>query len=724
MVALAAQDDGEPAVTDDEVVKEALDRFKACMDWESPSDQRSREDIKFSNGDARNTWQWPTKIYQERTAGSSSELPCLTINNTRVHNDLIINQMSKNDFGIKIRPTGGKASYKSASVMQSIIRHIQDTSKFTSVRRRISEHQVDGGIGYCLIETEYESYRSHDQVIRLRTPRDPTGVKLDPWILEPDGSDANFGFIFERMPRVEFNRKYPKFKNKVGTQPIQSAFADWISDKEIMLAKYFRKEQRDDTLVSYKDEAGNQIDKLASEIKDESGDEIYKQLIEDIENGDIDGRTRKTSDDKVQWFLIAGDTIIEKGDWPGRYIPICRCVGREIIIDGTLDRKGHTRPLIDAQRMLNYNASMSVQMVGWQPLSPWIAAARAVEGQEGFKSANINALAVLIYNDIDDAAPVGMQKIDAPTRLPMPQPSAAHEAGQVTAERQMMTISGQFQAQKGMDQREASGKAIGQRQQQSDVATAHFPEHQNDMLRFIGVQLLDLIPKILDTERTLHILDDDGERRWIMIDPNQQEIIRELKDEREDREAIRLAFNPKIGEYECISDPGPDYATQREQGWDAMAIMLQQNAALAGVIGDLLFKYGDFPGADKIAERLEREIKATKAYLFDQGPDPTTAALTQQVQKLSALNQELVQKLAEQQLRLRGKEELRDIEAAKADTDRLKVQLDALTKMLLSPAQRAQMEHDLTKGLHQHIYNTIEQANEAALNGGGQEGES
>ena len=373
------------------IVVEATERWKACKDWQGVQDERIREDIKFANADARNTWQWPTKIYQERTA-DGNEGVCLTINNTRVHNDLIINQLSKSNFGVKIRPTGGKATYESAKVMQSIIRRIEDISKFGAVKRKIAEQQVDGGLGYCLLETAYVSNRTRNQDIYLRASRDPTGVYLDPWIRQTDGSDANFGFIFERMPRKEFNRKYPKWKDKVGAAPINSAFTDWISDKEIMLAKYYRKEQKEDTYVWYKAENGDEIEKLASEIKEDSGQDIYKALIADIKEGKIDGGTRSVFDDKVKWFLIAGDTIIDRGDWAGKYIPIARCVGRELVIDATLDIKGHTRPLIDAQRMLNYDASMSVELVASQPRSPFIAPARAIEGPRTVQDAQYSWL--------------------------------------------------------------------------------------------------------------------------------------------------------------------------------------------------------------------------------------------------------------------------------------------------------------------------------------------
>lgn len=708
---------------DDAIVQEANERWKAINDWQGVEDQRSREDIKFANADARNNWQWPTKIYERRTSGDE-EFPCLTINAVRGHNDLIINQIAKNDWAPKIRPTGGKASYQSAKIYESLIKRILDRSKWPAQRRKISEHQVDGGLGYAIIETGYVSNKTKDQEIYVRSARDPTAVFLDKMIREADGSDANYGFEFERMERKEFNRRYPKWADKVGRSPLGEMLVTWLTDKEVILAKYYRKRQKHDRLWWWTDTGGNETEKLQSDIIKDSGDEIFKALRFDIEQGRLDGDSREVFDDEVQWFLIAGDTIIDRGLWAGKYIPACRCVGRELVIDNTLDRKGHTRLLIDCQRQVNYQTSMQIENIALQPKSPFIAPARAVEGQEQFKTMNILGYPVILYNDVDDEASTELQKIEPPQRLDPPAISSAYQNAIATAERQLMMVSGQWQPQTGEQPiYPESGNAIGKRQQQGDTANYHFFDHQNDMMRLIGVQLLDLIPKIYDTKRVLQVTDDRGEKYWLMIDPQQSDIVKELKDIKHNEEAVKLAFNPCIGEYECVSDPGPDYATQRQEAWEALSMILAQNAQAAAVAADLLFKYGDFPGADELQERFKREIQATKPYLFGNAPDPGLQAVQQQLQKLQQLNGELLQKLAERELRLRGKEELRDIEASRADTDRLKVTLDFLTKVMLTPAQKADLEHQLIMASHQHVYSLVEQANQSAMNGSGTAGQ-
>jgi hypothetical protein len=718
-------DDGKPARTNAEVVKEAYDRFLSCRDWQGVQDERYREDIKFANGDARNAWQWPEQVYKQRTGGES-ELPCITIPSTRTHNDLVINAMAKNNFSAKIRPVGGKASYKSAQVFETLIRRTLYISRYSSQKRKCIEQQVDGGIGYILLETKYVSERSFDQEIFLKASRDATGVYLDPWIRDPDGLDANFGFVFEFVPREEFNRKYPNWSEKVGNSPLDSTFQSWMTEKEICVCKYYRKAERSDTLIGWTTLQGAEKEMLASEIKEESGKDILDALLDDIKEGRIDGRTRKVENNVVQWFLIAGNKVVDKGDWAGKYIPILRCPGREVVIDKMLDRKGLTRVQMDAQRMLNWGASIAVQTAAFEPKAGFIAPARSVEGQEQWKTFNINGFPVLLYNDIDDEAPTELQRVEPPQRIEQRQSAGISVEIMQSAERWQMMSTGQFQAQMGENdtQSAASGKAINERQQQGDVATYHFVEHHNDMERALGIQLLDLYPKIYDTKRALQVMGADGKKYWLTIDPQQAEAVQELQEAMEDEEAVKMAFNPGVGEHECISDPGPDYATQRQEAWNAYSLIMQQNNALLGVAGDLLFKFGDFPGAEEFRQRLQKEIKALKPYLFDDKAEPQLMQAQQQIQRLTGLATELQSKLALKEIALKGKDEKRDIEASRAETDRLKVEVDLLKSMLLQPDQQQALEHEIMKRTHDASMQMIVDANAAELQPTTQTGES
>jgi len=697
----------------DLILAEARRDYKRCMEFYGDTYKNSLDDTKFANADSRNNWQWPDIQYGTRT---DEDKPCLTINKTRTHNDICCNEAMRNKSSIKIRPTGGHASYKASEVMQSIVRRIEYVSKATIGYRKAITDQIDGGFGYVLLDTGYVNDRSFDQDIYIKPCRDPRGVFIDP-DCEQDGTNAQYGFTIDRMARHVFNKKYPKLKNLVGKNTILGEDPSWVTEGYITVAMYYQRKGTKDVFIRYTEPtSGTVVDKLKSEIVKESGQELYDQLIADLDEGKLDGKTRETTRFDVKWYLIAGDVIAERGDWAGKYVPIIPCWGRYTLIEGKLDVKSHTRSMIDPQRMLNYNASAFIEYGALQTKSPYIAPARAIEGQEQWKDMNVKNYPVVTYNDVDEEAThPEMAKIERPQREAPPQSSPVYAEGMVSAERWMMMVSGQYQAQMGEDDKQsaASGRAINERQRQGDTATWHFNEGQSDMFRNLGMQLIDLIPKLYDTERRLHVLGEDGTKSWITIQPNNTEAVKELK--KESDEASILEFNPAVGEYDCMADPGPNYATQRQEAWNAISVILQQNMQLAALIGDLLFRYGDFPGADEIAERLKKEIQATKPYLFDDEQNPGAAAMQMQVQKLQALNTELMQKLAEMTIKMRGREEKRDIEAFNAETARMKAQVEFLAKIALTPAQQAQMEHELMSKSHDHVYGMIKQANEAEI---------
>lgn len=662
---MAAPDDQTAGLSGDEkIVAEARERLKRGLEWEDLARRNCHDDRIFANADARNHNQWPDTIYQGRT--DDDDRPCLTINKVRTHNRICINEAMQNKASVKIRPTAGRASYEGAQAYQTLIRRIEYISKADVAYRNAITHQVEGGCGYVSIDTDYVSDKTFDQDIFIRPVRDPMCVILDCDAKMPTGIDANWGFEFEDVLRADFDRQYPKLKGMVGSSTL-GIDDTWLNDKYIRRAMYYRRNGEDDTLVTFVEpETGKRV----TTRKSEYDKVLIEPIIAQIQSGELDGNLREIENQKVEWFLIAGDKVIDRGEWAGKYVPILRLVGEEIVIDGKLDRKGLTRYLIDQQRMLNYNASASVEFGALQSKTPYVGPARAFEGQEQWKDANKKNYAFLQYNDIDDTATGEFQKVERPERQPPPQSAPVYSEGALNAEKWMMMASGQYQEKQGASSETVSGKAINARERQGDTATYHFVEHQGDLLRDVGVQLLDLIPKIYDTERMLHVFGDDGTKSWIKIDPQSEEAAQELKQETE--EAAILTFNPKVGEYDCAADVGPNYATQRQEAWNAMSMILAQNAELASYTADILFANGDWPGAEELRERVKKQIKATKPYLFDEGANPSMVQLQEQLQAMQKLNAELMQKYSEMQLRLKGKDEKRDIEAYRAETVRVK----------------------------------------------------
>lgn len=643
--------------------EEARDRFKRCEDWEGEARRRFVDDRKFANADSDNGWQWADDI---RSSRQIDNRPCLTINKTRQHNLHIINDARQNKPEVDVRPIGSQSTYQAAQVFESIVRHIEYISNAQSVYDRATLHMVEGGIGYWRVLADYADNESLDQEIFIRPIKDPMSVYLDPDIREEDGSDARFGFVFDDMSHDEFRSKFPHFKDDLPETPDIGAGSDWLAEDHIRVAEYYRKDTKPDKLISWVDEQGERQQEKSSKL----GKVVADKLLEDP-----DTKSRDLKEAIVEWYLIAGDKIVDKAILPGRYIPIVRVVGEETIIDGRMDRKGHTRALKDVQRQYNYWCSSAAEHVALQGKSPYVAAVRSIEGLEGYwQTANTENHSVLPYNDIDDSG----QPIAPPQRSQPPVMAPAYVEGMNIARQELMEVSGQYQAEMGAPGNEKSGKAIQERQRQSDNATYHYVDHLAMAIRFTGKILIDLIPKIYDTPRVVRILGEDGSDGEVQLDPNAPQAYTEKQGP--NGQSVKI-FNPNMGKYDVQSDVGPDYGTKRQEAFNAIMQLIQSDSQIMSIAGDILFKSADFPLADELAERFQRMVPAQAMG----GPTPELQQAQQQIQQMQSALEKTVEALGEAKSKQK-------IEGYRAETDRIALGKDIDPLVLIPIIRQAVMQ--------------------------------
>ena len=120
-----------------------------------------------------------------------------------------------------------------------------------------------------------------------------------------------------------------------------------------------------------------------------------------------------------------------------------------------------------------------------------------------------------------------------------------------------------------MGSNERSGKAILARQREGDVGTYHYGDNLARGVRHIARQLIDLIPKIYDTQRIARIIGEDGETKMVKINPEQDQAVNKIEDQ--DGIVIEKIYNPGVGKYDVVATTGPGYATKRQEALEAMA---------------------------------------------------------------------------------------------------------------------------------------------------------
>ena len=640
--------------SDSEVLSTARSRLDMAISALSESREDELDDLRFYAGSPDNQWQWPADVLATRGSMQGQTInarPCLTVNKLPQHVHQVTNEQRQNRPQPKVIPVDQGADAEVATIFNGMIRHIEYMSDADVAYDTACENQVSYGEGYARILTEYCDDNTFNQDIKIGRIRNSFSVYMDPLIQDPCGSDARWCFITEDIPRDEYERQYPNAAPITTLQTLgvgDQGFSQWMNENTVRIAEYFYVEHEKQTLNLY---PGNQT-AFAGTPEDKMLKGMFGKPV----------KSRKADRRKVKWLKINGYEILEQSDWAGAHIPVIRCVGNEFEVEGRLYVSGLVRNAKDAQRMYNYWTSQEAEMLALAPKAPFIGYGGQFEGYEmQWKTANTQNWPYLEVNpDVTDGAGA---VLPLPQRAAPPLPQTGLIQAKMGAADDIKSVTGQYNASLGQTSNERSGKAILARQRESDTGTYHYVDNYARMIRYVGRQLVDLIPKIYDTERIARIIQEDGESGMVKINPMQQEPVKKIRNEQ--GIVIEKVYNPGVGKYDVRVITGPGFQTKRQESLEAMAQLLQGNPQLWSVAGDLFIKNMDWPGAQEMAKRFAKVIDP--AIIGDDEDNPALAAAKQQIE---AMNQEM-QQMATMLQNVQQSMEARDLQIKefKADVD-------------------------------------------------------
>jgi hypothetical protein len=586
------------------------------------SDSREDEldDLRFRAASPDNQWQWPADVLATRGSIQGQTInarPCLTINKLPQHVLQVTNDQRQNRPSGKVIPADDKADIEVAEIFNGIVRHIEYISDADVAYDTACDNQVTFGEGYFRILTEYCNDNSFEQDLRIGRIRDSFSVYMDPTIQDPCGSDAEWCFICQEITKEDYERQFPDAATLSSLQygVGDGALNAWINQDTVRIAEYFYIQHEKKTLNQYH---GN----IAAMAGSPEAKQAEMMGLKPIKTREVDVKT-------VKWCKTNGFEVLDKRDWPGKWIPVVRVVGNEFEIDGRMYVSGLVRNAKDAQRMYNYWVSQEAEMLALAPKAPFIGYGGQFEGYEQqWKTANINNWPYLEVNpDVTDGQG-GV--LPLPSRAQPPMASSGLLQAKAGASDDIKSSTGQYDSSLGATSNERSGRAILAREKQADTGTYHYVDNLARAIRHSTRQLVDLIPKLYDTQRIARIIGVDGETDQATIDPSQPMPVKKIQDER--GIVIKKIYNPSVGTYDVAVTTGPSYMTKRQEALDAMSQLLQGNPQLWAVAGDLFIKHMDWPGAQEMAKRFAKTIDPK---LLSDEDDPALQAANQQMQAMA-----------------------------------------------------------------------------------------
>lgn len=672
--------------------EELLARVKAsvelAVDGEDQIRKLSKEDLEFSVGD-----QWPANVKQERERDGR---PCLTVNRIPQFVHQVTNDQRQNRPAIKVHPVSDGADEDTAKIIQGIIRHIEYNSSADVAYNTAFDFAVRGGFGFWRLITAYARPDSFDQEILIKRIKDTMTAYIDPSCQEPDGSDAEWGFIVEYLTKEEFKRQYPDAEaTSSDWSTIGSRAPLWMKGEATAVVEYI-----------YKEYSNEKIHQLST------GETVYEKDLEarlaqaaaaGLEVEVALSRTARVP--HVKSIKCTALEILDRTDIPGRFIPIVPVYGSDITIDGDRKLEGIVRQAKDPQRMLNYWRSAETEAIALAPRAPFIGAEGQFEGHERkWQEANRKNHPYLEYK----ATTLNGQPVAPPQRQAFEPAVQAITQASMQAADDLKATTGIYDPSLGAGATDTSGIAIQRRNIQAQTSNFHFVDNLTRALKYTGRILVEWIPVVYDAARTARIIGEDGAQKLVPI--NQ---------EHEDESGNKRIYDLDAGLYDVTIDVGPSYASKRQEAAASMMDFSRAVPAVAQQCADLIVKNLDWPGANEMADRLRKLLPPG---LADDGknknvPPQLLAQLQQQQQQIQQLSQmyheaqdQIDKKLPELQSRER-------IEMAKiqADLEINAAKLNAQGSIALLEQQIAQLMHrDKLMSATQAAQSAIESPDAAA----------
>lgn len=555
----------------EDIAKEAREAMEASYGFDKDNRELAVEDLKFAAG-----FHWSDAAKAEREGR-----PMITINRSAQFLRQVSNPIRQNMPTIKVEPDGNDDDDMS-EIANGLLRRIQYASSAGHVYAQAVEHMVACGIGWFRIDHGYTDDEGFEQEIRIKRVFNPLSVYPDPASLEPARNDMGWCVVSEMMPLEAFKQKY-KGKSTSGFDHADpsSKFAtvSWGSSDQIRVAEYWKRVPVKKTMALLPDGTTHELTEKGA------------KQVRDLINAGLIVNTRDVTSYKVEMTKVSGVEQLEEAyECPSKWIPLIPVIGSEIPLDRGVYRHGILRFQREPQQLHNYFMSVAAESLGQQPKAPYLVTRKMIEKWKAiWDNASKSPTPYLPY-DPDPSAPTARpERIDPP-----PLPAGLIHMAQMLAE-DMKSTTGIYDAALGAKSNETSGVAIGQRVEQGQQATFHFIDNLEHSLEHAGRVILDMIPKIYDTERTLTLVGADDTEKKVTIN---KPLIKLGDTEMKYNDMGRMKFKT------VRVVLGPNYASRRAEAVQQLTALVQAFPQIGAVGGDLIVKNMDFEGSEQLAERL------------------------------------------------------------------------------------------------------------------------
>ena len=666
-----------PAYEVEQLISTAQKRKEQAEAADKHNREEANEDLLFA---VLKQWDESVISAAKQPGMETPPTPHPVVDRLTAFRNQVVNEIRQAKPSPNVTPRGNGANKQTAEVIEGKVRDILYDSDSDLAFIEAAKYAVACSRGSFRLDPEVVDEDTGQQVLRVNPIWDPSSVYSDPFAKRPDKSDAKWKLVINVISRIEFKERWPNAKataadffDKDRSAP---GWMDPSGDKEsVMVAEYWCVEKIGDDSVA--------LDKYDDEDYEWPDAKKYPK----DRNDSFKARQKERGEThQVVCHLIDGVEELEPPSYrPGKVIPIFDVEGDSYWVDGKRYTLSLTRPARDMQRVYNWLAKKKIEILGVQSNAPFWATPKQAENHANeWNSANNTNKFFLLYNhDPNAPGPPQRQSIDAPIQ-------AVSEAEMSTAQEMKDAIGLQDPNLSGAQSKNQSGLAITKLISQGNVATFHYQDNLARTMRTFCEVLVDWLPYYHDIEQEMEILKADMKKEKVMVNTDGPYTDPET--------GKSYQHDLTKGKYSVVVNIGPSFAAARQQSAQFYTTLVGAQPEAFWIIGDMLIRSQDDPGADEAADRVKRAIALKMPGLIQDDPNQQLpAGANAQMQQMTMQMQQLQQVVQQQGIALKTQaiphqikaESAMQTEQLKSKTTIQKALIDAIAKL-----HAAKADHD------------------------------
>jgi hypothetical protein len=254
----------------------------------------------------------------------------------------------------------------------------------------------------------------------------------------------------------------------------------------------------------------------------------------------------------------------------------------------------------DPSRIYNFATSANIEAVALSPKDPyWITPTNVGEFKAQYENFNTRNSPFMYYN------PDPLNGNVAPQRGGAPSVQQALMTVVQQAALDVETTTGLHAASMGNAPQLLSERSVQSQAEKGDRGMFIYADNLQKSILYTGDILVDLIPRIYDTETIINVLGEDGTREVLKI--NEQafdEFNQPMIDAQTGKEII--VNDLSRGCYDVEVSVGAAYSTKKKESLTQLIELTQASPEFASISGDLIAKSLDVIDGDEIAKRMRK----------------------------------------------------------------------------------------------------------------------